>query len=70
MNNDKLNCEAYQVSSQMNCDKCNLVWDMNDIDPPRCRKENSLKEEWKAASKNPYYILCWVCLLIFVYMSI
>ena len=30
-------CQAYQVSDQMSCPSCGLVWDMNDPDPPACR---------------------------------
>ena len=29
-------CEAQQVSDQMRCERCGLVWDMNDPDPPEC----------------------------------
>jgi len=29
-------CEAVQVSDQMNCRRCGLVWDMNDPSPPEC----------------------------------
>lgn len=29
-------CEAAQLSSMMACNRCNLVWDMNDPEPPKC----------------------------------
>jgi len=29
-------CEAVQKSDQMYCDKCGLVWDVNDPYPPAC----------------------------------
>ena len=32
------NCQARQESDQMRCVPCGLVWDMNDPDPPECRK--------------------------------
>jgi len=32
----KPGCKAYQVSDQMNCPRCGLVWDMNDPEPPEC----------------------------------
>ena len=32
------NCHARQESDQMRCVPCGLVWDMNDPDPPECRK--------------------------------
>lgn len=31
-------CQAIQHSDQMHCSVCNLTWDMNDSDPPRCRR--------------------------------
>ena len=33
-----IQCEAVQHSDQMSCEKCNLVWDINDSNPPACRK--------------------------------
>ena len=32
-------CEARQYSDQKVCHRCNLVWDMNDLEPPECRPE-------------------------------
>ena len=29
-------CKAYQVSDQKRCERCDLTWDMNDVDPPAC----------------------------------
>lgn len=29
-------CEARQVSDQYICNRCGLVWDMNDPEPPEC----------------------------------
>lgn len=29
-------CEARQMSCQKRCERCDLVWDMNDPDPPPC----------------------------------
>ncbi len=29
-------CKARQYSDQMQCDRCGLAWDVNDIDPPSC----------------------------------
>lgn len=31
-------CAAYQVSDQMSCPKCGLIWDVNDPEPPQCGK--------------------------------
>ena len=31
-----LNCEARQVSDQMRCERCDLLWDTNDPEPPTC----------------------------------
>lgn len=32
------NCHARRESDQMRCVPCGLVWDMNDPEPPECRK--------------------------------
>ena len=32
------NCHARQESDQMRCVPCGLAWDMNDPEPPECRK--------------------------------
>jgi len=32
-------CYATQHSDQMICYKCGLVWDMNDPEPPECRRK-------------------------------
>lgn len=29
-------CQAVQVSDQMNCHRCGLVWDVNDPERPEC----------------------------------
>lgn len=34
---DRLECKAYQVSDQMRCERCDLLWDINDPEPPGCR---------------------------------
>lgn len=33
-----IDCAAVQQSDEMYCARCNLRWDVNDSDPPRCRK--------------------------------
>lgn len=33
---EKQKCEARQYSDQMKCDRCNLMWDTNDPDAPKC----------------------------------
>ena len=35
----KEQCEAVQYSDQMVCKKCDIAWDMNDPEPPRCDAE-------------------------------
>lgn len=30
-------CQAIQVSDQMSCNACGLVWDVNDPEPPECK---------------------------------
>lgn len=34
--NDRYGCEAIQCSDQKVCNRCGLIWDMNDLDPPKC----------------------------------
>jgi len=38
-------CEAVQQSDQKYCDRCALVWDMNDPDPPECKTDGELQVE-------------------------
>ncbi len=38
-------CEAIQYSDQMRCDRCNLIWDMNDCDKPDCLTDEQLSAE-------------------------
>lgn len=35
-NREKRKCAARQYSDQMQCAKCGITWDTNDIDPPKC----------------------------------
>ena len=52
------NCHAWQESDQMRCVPCGLVWDMNDPEPPECRKNikraiaRVAKIEEEAAPRN------------------
>lgn len=54
----KHGCMAYQASDQMICHKCNLVWDINDPDPPECvsakgaPKQNPLTEAFDSIIKD------------------
>lgn len=34
-------CAAVQSSDEMRCGRCALVWDVNDPDPPACRRRSS-----------------------------
>ncbi len=40
-----ITCKARQFSDQMSCDRCGLVWDLNDDDPPECKTDRQLSEE-------------------------
>lgn len=42
MNNP--NCKKYQRGDQYYCDRCILVWDINDDDPPDCGAEDDTVE--------------------------
>lgn len=33
-----MKCKARQYSDQMICHLCKLTWDMNDMDPPECKR--------------------------------
>lgn len=35
--NSRPNCQARIIGDQYRCDKCGLVWDISDIDPPDCQ---------------------------------
>lgn len=38
MQTSKKDCQARQYSDQMICGACGLQWDVNDFDPPDCKK--------------------------------
>lgn len=38
-------CSARQYSDQKQCDRCGLIWDMNDPDPPKCKTDEELRRE-------------------------
>lgn len=42
-----MNCKARQHSDQMTCE-CGLAWDVNDPDPPECRKGVVARQELTA----------------------
>jgi hypothetical protein len=33
---ERRGCKAYRQCDQMQCGKCGLAWDVDDIDPPQC----------------------------------
>ena len=35
--NDRPNCQARVRGDQYHCDRCGLVWDISDLDPPDCQ---------------------------------
>ena len=35
--NSRPNCQARIRGDQYRCDRCGLVWDINDLDPPECQ---------------------------------
>lgn len=39
------NCKARQQSDQKRCERCDLTWDMNDPDPPKCLTNYELGEQ-------------------------
>ena len=51
MNNE---CQARQYSDQKRCERCDLLWDMNDPEPPQCLtgKQLYLREKYKLNKIN------------------
>jgi hypothetical protein len=45
-------CSATQVSDQMVCTPCGLVWDVNDHEPPQCGGTAQPVPQWPSASPN------------------
>ena len=41
---EKHECHARRYSDTMICDKCGLQWDVNDPEPPPCRKPETGRE--------------------------
>jgi len=64
MSKPRTGCSARQQSDQMTCDRCGLVWDMNDPDPPACLSERErvrvrlrrLREQIQQQDQ-----LSWIC---------
>lgn len=46
--NNYFGCEAIQYSDQMVCKRCDLVWDINDLEPPECLTGKQLFDKEKA----------------------
>jgi len=44
-------CDACQMSDGMYCIPCDLAWDMNDPDPPRCKPKDTTVVTLKTGSK-------------------
>lgn len=38
-------CEAIQQSDQKCCPRCQLVWDMNDPEPPECLTDEQINQQ-------------------------
>ena len=45
------NCQARQHSDQMLCGACGLAWDVNDPDPPECRKVDGRRKVAREVAK-------------------
>lgn len=45
-------CEARQYSSSVECLRCNLQWDMNDPDPPKCMTGKELFDRQRRELKR------------------
>lgn len=55
-------CKAYRRNDQLICDRCGLIWDVNDTDPPKCfdiasnelAKIKEMLNAKKIATKTPH----------------
>lgn len=39
-------CKAYERGDQWFCDACQLVWDINDDEPPECKTVEVIGIDW------------------------
>lgn len=46
-------CHARQYGDQMICTPCGLNWDVNDPEPPECRKVDRRTKKAKQAAPDP-----------------
>ena len=44
-------CQAVAVADQMICQRCRLVWDINDPEPPDCVEPSTVNCDVELASK-------------------
>lgn len=57
-----LSCEARQISDQLRCEKCNLLWDMNDPEPPTCKTGKDLfNDQREILRKKNGELECYRC---------
>lgn len=54
MSGSNRGCTARQCSDQMNCDRCGLVWDMNDPEPPECPGKAETRPTHELRAGRPY----------------
>ena len=47
-----IECEAVQVSDQKRCERCNLLWDINDPEPPKCLEFEIQRNKLKRVNHN------------------
>lgn len=40
-----MSCEARTIGQQYNCSRCGLLWDMNALDPPKCKTDKQIQSE-------------------------
>lgn len=48
-----MRCKAIQMSDQKVCRECGLVWDMNDRDPPDCKRTEETTVNYTRADHVP-----------------
>ena len=47
-----MKCVARQYSDQKICTRCELMWDMNDDDPPKCKTDKQIRYAKSMAARD------------------
>ena len=53
--NSRPNCQARIRGDQYHCDRCGLVWDIADLDPPECQTVFNVDRATRLMLENSTY---------------